>query len=139
MPILIVCTAALSYAFAAAPPTDEAAQLKDISHFALGSIGRAGIESEGEKAFREMLRKPDAVQTFREVLKNGTPAARLYALCGIRLLKPEEFAASAELVRNSDEKVTLIRGCIVAHEMLGKVAGEIGQGKYDEALKNPSR
>ena len=125
----------LSMNWAAAEPKS----LAEVAEFAFGGVGVAGIESQGERLFRGVMDEPDAVATFKAVLGKGTPAAKLYALCGIRLLSEKDFDAAAAPLLKSDEKVTTMRGCMVSKERVGELAHQIGAGSFDVSLKNPRR
>src|SRR5262245_34276007 len=81
------------------PEVDLACQeLLEVKVFAFGGVGFAGTISEGENAFRTVAADTDAVQLFKTVLTNGTPAGRLNALCGIRRLAPKDFRSLAKNV-----------------------------------------
>ena len=81
----------------------------------------------------------DALSTFHEILADGTPAGKLYALCGIRLLAQKDFAAAAEPLLKSNETVTTVHGCMLAKEPVASVVRQISQGSWDLSLKNPRR
>ena len=83
--------------------------------------------------------QPDAVATFKTILGDGTPAAKLYALCGIRLLSEKDFDAAAAPLLKSNETVTTMRGCMISKERVGELARQIGAGSFDISLKNPPR
>jgi hypothetical protein len=119
--------------------TAEPKSLAEVEEFAFGGVGVAGIESQGESFFRGVMEEPDAVATFKKVLGNGKPAAKLYALCGIRLLSQKDFDAAAAPLLKSNETVTVMRGCMVSKERVGELARQIGAGSFDISLKNPRR
>jgi len=135
---------ALALAAAAAFPTASGAttepkSLAEVEEFAFGGVGVAGIQSQGESFFRGVMDRPDAVTTFKKILGNGTPAAKLYALCGIRLLSEKDFDAAAASLLKSNETVTTMRGCVLTKERVGEIARQISVGSYDVSLKNPRR
>lgn len=113
--------------------------LAEVEEFAFGGVGVAGIESQGEGFFRGELEQPNAVETFKKILAQGTSAAKLYALCGIRLLSEKDFDAAAAPLMKSNETVTTMRGCMVSKERVGELARQIGAGAFDISLKNPRR
>lgn len=117
----------------------EPKSLAEVEDFAFGGVGVAGIESQGERFFRGVMDQPDAVATFKKILGNGTSAAKLYALCGIRLLSEKDFDAAAVPLLKSNETVTTMRGCMVSKERVGELARQIGAGSFDISLKNPPR
>src|SRR5262249_39669481 len=74
----------------------EPKSLAEVEEFAFGGVGVAGIESQGERFFRAVMDSNDALATFQKILGSGTAAAKLYALCGIRLLSEKDFTAAAQ-------------------------------------------
>ena len=139
-----IVRAFLAIAFVGAaffPGTNNAAaepkSLAEVEEFAFGGIGVAGTESQGERLFRGVMQEPDGVTTFKNILSNGTPAAKLYALCGIRLLSEKDLAAAAEPSLKSNEMVTTIGGCMISKQRVADIARRIIDGGYDISLKNP--
>ena len=114
---------AITLAAAAFPPllseaaTAQPKSLAEVQEFACGGVG--------------------ALTTFRNILNKGTPAAKLYALCGIRLLAQKDFDATAAPLLKSNETVTTVRGCMLTNERVGEVARQISQGAWDIPLKSP--
>jgi len=117
----------------------EPKSLAEVQEFAFGGVGEEGIESHGESFFRGVMGESDGLTTFKKILETGTPAAKLYALCGIRLLSEKDFAAAAEPLLKSNETVTTIGGCIISERRVAEVARQISLGSFDISLKNPPR
>jgi hypothetical protein len=115
----------------------EPKSLAEVEEFAFGGVGVAGTESHGERFFRGVMGESDGLVTFRKILGTGTPAAKLYALCGIRLLSQKDFDAAAAPLLKSSEIVTVMRGCLVSKERVGELARQIGAGAFDISLKDP--
>jgi hypothetical protein len=134
---------AITLAAAAFPPamseaaTEQPKSLAEVQEFAFGGVGAAGVPSQGEGFFRSVMEEKDALTRFRNILNNGTPAAKLYALCGIRLLAQKDFDATAAALLKSNETVTTVRGCMLTNERVGEVARQISQGAWDIPLKSP--
>lgn len=105
----------------AATPTDPVRELATVHVFSTGGIGIRGITSKEELAYRAVLRRPDARKTFHEILQTGTPAAQLYALCGLRAVASSEFETAASNLASSELNVTTIHGCIIKSEPLSRV------------------
>jgi hypothetical protein len=120
---------------AADKSSDAAASLARVKSFAFGGIGIAGTPSPGEPLFRTVLARHDALAEFRGILANGTPEAKLYALCGIRILEPSSFEAAAEPLKKSNPTVETIGGCIITKVSAAGVITNIGAGRYDVYLK----
>ena len=119
----------------AAKLSPAAAKLADITIFAFGDIGRANHPSEGELRFREVLWGENALPSFREILQRGTPAAKAYALCGIRLLAPGEFEAVAKSATKVDVAVRTVSGCIPRVKKFSALVAEIQNGNFDAFLE----
>jgi lipoate-protein ligase A len=117
----------------------EPKSLAEVEEFAFGGVGVAGIESQGERFFRDLMGRDDAVVAFKKILGSGTRAAKLYALCGIRLLSQKDFDAAAEPLLKSNETVTTIGGCMISKRRVAEVARQISLGSFDISLKNPPR
>ena len=117
----------------------EPKSLAEVEEFAFGGVGVAGIESQGERFFRAVMDSNDALATFQKILGSGTAAAKLYALCGIRLLSEKDFTGAAEPLLKSSETVTTIGGCMISKQRVADVARQISSGSYDVTLKNPTR
>jgi hypothetical protein len=118
--------------------TEQPKSLAQVEEFAFGGVGIAGTPSQGEQLFRSVMEQSDALATFRNILNNkGTAAAKLYALCGIRLLAPNDFQTAAEPLLKSNDTVTTIGGCMLSTQRVADVARNISSGSYDLPLKNP--
>src|SRR5437762_13702487 len=100
----------------------EPKSLAEVQEFAFGGVGVAGIESRGESFVRGVMGESDGLATFSKILGTGSPAAKLYALCGIRLLSQRDFDAAAAPLLKSSEMVTVMRGCLVSKERVGDLA-----------------
>lgn len=116
-------------------PLPAAEKLAEISIFALGDVGRANHPSDGELKFREILRSKSPLGSFREILQHGTPAAKAYALCGIRVLAPGEFDTAAKSAAEPDVAVRTMSGCIVRVKKFSSLVAEIRNGNFDALLE----
>jgi hypothetical protein len=78
-----------------------------------GSTVEAGGRTSGQAwAFRRILNEPDARDAFADLLHRGQMAGRLYALCGLYLLDPPEFARQVQPYRTNREEVNTFFGCL---------------------------
>jgi hypothetical protein len=118
-----------------ARPSIHGEALLEISTFAFGDVGRANHLSEGELKFREVLGSRNALGTFREILQRGTPAAKAYALCGIRTLAPDEFDAAVKSAAGSGLTVRTMSGCIIRVKKFPTLVAQIRNGNFDAALE----
>jgi hypothetical protein len=110
-------------------------ELRAVTCFAFGGVGIAGMTSQGELAFRAVLAGTNPLTYFRATLTNGTTAAKLYALCGIRVLAPPDFNRDALPLSASDAIAVTMSGCLVYREQAAAVVGRIKGGTYDKYLK----
>jgi hypothetical protein len=114
---------------------DPLKKLASVHDFAFGGIGAAGTLSEGELAFREVLKRPSAEKDFLELLSKGNAQGRCYALVGLRHLNRKAYAVLAERFAHDKTKVSTIGGCIVMVQPMSSVAATIGAGRYQPFLK----
>jgi len=107
-------------------------RLSTVERFAFGGVGFAGVTSKGETDFKFVLAqpKPTALNAFERLYAIGNSQGKSYALSGLKKLAPERFAELVATLAKSTEEVEVMRGCIVSHELLPKVAKQIGQGKF---------
>jgi len=107
-------------------------RLSTVGRFAFGRVGFAGVTSKGETDFKLVLNqpKPTALTAFERLYAIGNPQGKSYALSGLKKLAPERFAELVATLAKSTEEVAVMRGCIVSHERLPKVAEQIGQGNF---------
>jgi hypothetical protein len=111
--------------------------LQTIPTFAFGGVYEAGIRSEGELAFRGVVTNMNALELFGIILSNGTTEAKLYALCGVRKLSPNDFEARVGSLEESG-RVRTMRGCIVMDERVTDVVARIRTGDYDTFISETS-
>ena len=109
--------------------------LDKAGSFALGGVGVAGTISAGERALREVLKKPDAVTELEALLPNASPAGKLYALLGLRMRDRAAYERALEKCRSIDAKVETARGCMLDHESFRDLLKEIERGQYDTFLQ----
>lgn len=122
---------------AGAHAADPVKKLASIHDFAFGGIGVVGITSEGELAFREILKRPTAEIDFAGLLESGNAQARCYALAALHVLNPKAYAArSAQFARNKST-VSTIAGCIKMELPMSSVVANITAGRYDRFVKKP--
>jgi hypothetical protein len=112
---------------------DEVQALGKATLFAFGGVGYAGTISPGEKLYRKVLESPQALLYFRMIVVQGTPEAKLYALCGIHTLDKERFEGHATSLKKADPTVTTMSGCSMLPKPASKVIWEISVGLYDDA------
>lgn len=120
---------ALLTAFEATPPPiglgADAARayriLLEARTFDSTRVGVAGALSPHVAAFRVLVRDPGARSAFVAMLRDGSPAGRLYALSGIYFAAPEAFDEAVRWLARSDSEVVTVSGCILGRRTLGSV------------------
>jgi hypothetical protein len=109
-------------------------QFRSIKTFTFGGVGPLGSMSDEEQCFRAIAVSSNALQLFTTTLTNGTTEARLYALCGIRMLVPQTFDSQAAPAVAANKRVTIMEGCFSSHERASNVVVRIKEGFYDRHL-----
>ncbi|MEG9438785.1 hypothetical protein JAO29_21795 [Edaphobacter sp. HDX4] len=119
------------------PPPLAADTLTSVQLFAFGGVGFAPRISDGERAFRVVMRKPhdEALQIMETIFANGTVEAKSYALAGIHALDPERFDALYQSVAKTPQKVHRMQGCIRFEDTLPEIAKQIRSGAYDKDVR----
>ena len=84
-------------------------RLAKVDCFGFESSGYFANISYGAKAYRKILPRRSAEKDFKHVLKIGTPAAKCYALVGLRTLNESEFDILSAPYEN-DESLVNTRG-----------------------------
>jgi hypothetical protein len=105
--------------------------------FAFGGVGFIGKISQGEIDFRVIQSQPAAVAlaSFETIYATGDPAAKVYALAGIRQLDRQHFKEILRSLDGSEEMVFTMEGCIMERRRLVDVTKAIDAGNYDDWLK----
>jgi len=109
-------------------------QLISVRSFAFGDVGLARTTSQGESCFRTIAATTNGLPVFSAALTNGTAEARLYALCGIRHLAPEQFDALAAPITGANARVSLMVGCIQMQMRASNIVAQIKSGSYDDCF-----
>jgi len=110
-------------------------RLIKIECFAFGGVDFLGQTSAGELAFRTLLRSGKGAEFFKSAISEGTDEAKLYALCGIRLLDRSSFDAYVEPLLKVDSEVITMSGCLIGREKVAAIVHQISNGDYDPYLK----
>jgi hypothetical protein len=109
-------------------------QLLVVRFFAFGDVDRPPATSTGERCFRSLAASTNGLPLFKAALTNGTTAARLYALCGVRHLAPEQFDALAAPVTTADARVSLMVGDMQMQMRASNLVAQIKRGWYDDCF-----
>ena len=107
------------------------ARFSKVGAFAFGGIGFAGVTSEGEKDFRNILASSSAQAQFEQLYATGNLQAKAYALVGIRRLDMRRYNELSTPLRDISQPVTVFRRCIMSHELFSSLLKSIDDGAYD--------
>ena len=77
-------------------------------------VGYAGKTPDEVKAFRTIIQSDNADALFKKILKEGTMAAQLYALCGLYYTDPAFFKEKVEKYKTLDDTVATMMGCTLS-------------------------
>jgi hypothetical protein len=104
--------------------------------FAFGGVGIVGTTSDGEYAFRAILKNPEAPTLFKTAYTQATVEGQLYALCGIRATDRSSFDDFASPLRSETRDVATMSGRIATNEPIASVVKRIASGGYDQYFTN---
>jgi hypothetical protein len=119
-------------------------QLISVRFFAFGEVSdawtlpRVCTTSPGERAFNTLVASTNGLPWFKAVLTNGTTAARLYALIGIRHLAPEQFDVFAAPILATNTPVGFRMGDIGMRMEASNIVAEIKKGSYEDFCPSKS-
>jgi len=105
-------------------------RLSQVERFAFGGTGIAGGISPGERDYKTVLARSTALADFEKLFAEGNRQAKCYALVGIRKLNPTRFKELAGPLRDSKERVTTMKGCIILNEPFASILKKIESDKY---------
>lgn len=93
--------------------------------------GIAGAPSCYAAAYRHLLASRDAAKHFEKLMRNGSPAGRLYALAGLTEVRaPHAEDYLDEALANSSQRVEVFLGCSNLEEPVSRVAALIKEGDF---------
>jgi hypothetical protein len=108
----------------------EVGKLSIIDVFALGPVGYAGTASEGETLAKKILARENAETAFENILRNGTPEAKLYALWALRKIHGRARNKFFEPLRNLSNEVKTMSGCLMFTKKFSEAVDEIENPPY---------
>lgn len=117
--LIVILFAALSLAAHAEPTL----KLAEVSRFDTNAIGYAASASPNYEAFRRALGQGEAAAPlFAELLKTGTPAAKLYSAIALYHLDQKRGVQALESLSDSSETVSSLMGCLMNQSTVGEIA-----------------
>jgi hypothetical protein len=106
-----------------------------VRSFAFGT-NIDGMTSDGEYAFRAVLKSPEAPTLFKTAYQQATVEGQLYALCGIRFTDRSSFDDFASPLRSQTRDVTTMSGSTATNEPIASAVQRIASGGYDRYFTN---
>ena len=116
---------AVTQSFSANPLNDEGKKAYDTlvvaKRFEDVAIGPDGSLSVLVRAYRELLKQPQADAAFKSLLKEATLPGQLYALCGVYYTDHSFFLTVIEEYKNRSDYVETLFGCIGGDIRVSKI------------------
>ena len=140
--IMIIAGIVLSQPGISAGSSSENSAARDLAaakSLAFGGVGVAGLMSEGERNLRAVLERPDAAQQLQAALAHATPVGTLYILVGLRRCDHAAYQKVFDSVSRPEDKVEVVRGCMISKEPFRQVLSQIQEGRFDDYLSRTPR
>lgn len=100
--------------------------LANVESFDNSRIGYAGTPSPNYEAFRaEYAKGPKALPTFEKLLKEGKPAAKIYAAIGLYGLDNKRGLAALQSLKSDTTAVRTMNCCEQMDTTVGEVVSEL--------------
>lgn len=114
-------------------------QLLTVQYFGFGEIQRGWggpyLISPGEQSLRTLVENTNGLPLLRATLTNGTTAAKLYALCGVQRLAPEQFDSLAAPLARTNSMVVVRVSWIGMGLQTSNVVAQIKSGSHEEFFR----
>lgn len=118
-----ICILALLALMSLSAHAESTLKLSEVVRFDGRAVGYAATESQNYQAFRaEVERGEAAAPLFEELLKTGTPAAKLYSALGLYHLDRERGVKALQSLSGDTTKVSEMNGCMVDETTVGATA-----------------
>lgn len=105
--------------------------LTNTNVFAGTAVGEGAEPSEEALAFARIFNQEDADALFKQLLKQGTLAGQLYALCGLYFSDQPVFQSAVTSLKDSKYEVDLYWGCL----RWSRPASELAQSSSPAAVR----
>lgn len=102
--------------------------------FAVGAGWISSDPPSEARLLRAVLAGADPFEACARLVREGTPAARLYGLCGMRLLDSGNFENYLPLALRDERLVETLEGCLLYTRPVASVADRIRRGEFDADL-----
>lgn len=104
--------------------------------FSVGGVGIAGTVTDSEIACRTLMKTAAPGPLFSRILEEGTPAAKMFALCGLYYKSPETFAKVAATYRKSRATFEYAAGCMIMKTTLEDQMRNLEAKRFDGLLND---
>lgn len=112
-------------------------ELVSVAEFGFGGRGIVGRTSLGELALREVVAKINACDELQRAVKEGTIAAKLYVLVGLRgVCDRAAYQEARQVLHDTIGTVTTFQGCVMEYKNVHDVVADIDEGRYDVYLQS---
>jgi hypothetical protein len=118
-------------------PQEGIEHLETARTFAFGGIGFTGATSNGEYAFRAVLKSFAAPELFKSAYSQATLEGQLYILCGLHFTNRGVFDDYAAPLLKDTRTVSTMSGCLASREPIADVVKRIADGAYDAYVPKP--
>ncbi len=99
-------------------------RLREATVFAAHGVGYAGTIPPEHADVRMLVAAPNASNRLQELVRIGSPAAKLYAMAGLWRVDRNAFRAAVSKYRESNLIVEFGQGCIIMQYRLHKIIGD---------------
>jgi hypothetical protein len=99
-------------------------------------IGFGGITPPTVYAYRDLLDQPNADDSFKELIEEGTMPGRLYGLAGVYFTDPSSLPELSRRFLESSESVPAFFGCILSDAQVKDLAQRIVDGSLPRELRD---
>ena len=100
--------------------------IRDSHTVAYGGVGPGGGAPDTVYADRGLRANPLAVYIYKELERNGTSAAKVYAINALKELAPNYVKKLTEKYRSSSESATTQSGCLLGRIRLCELFDDCG-------------
>jgi hypothetical protein len=86
-----------------------------------------GLQGYSREAidFQWLLRAPGAEDRFMQLVERGTPAARIYGVCGLQLIASRHLEAARARLLEDDAELASSVGCLIQYRSVRELAADM--------------
>jgi hypothetical protein len=98
-------------------------------------VGFGGITPPTVFAYRDLLDRPNADDSFKDLIETATLPGRLYGLAGVYFTDPSSLPDLSRRFLESSESVPAFFGCILSDTQVKELAQRIVDGSLPRELR----